>query len=252
LKIDYCSIENVFLSRNNNLRKGNAVYIEKDSCLVCEESYLTKKHKPSVYCSLSCSQKGENNSSYGGFPHNWKGGVRELNLPLYDTYSIKIEYAEEVRPFYDEEGRKLLEIKCSKCNNWFVPDIFQVNHRCRALNGEIGGEYRFYCSQECKDTCEVYKKRPEFYINIEKQVGKLLYAQEELSIWSQEVLSRANHICEICGGAAEQAHHIQPKKLEPFLALDPENGIALCKKCHNKHGHQGVCSTGKLSIRVCK
>lgn len=50
-----------------------------------------------------------------------------------------------------------------------------------------------------------------------------------LATWSQEVLKRVDYICEICGGSAEHAHHIEPKKLQPFLALDPDNGLAVCK-----------------------
>ena len=179
-----------------------------------------------------------------------KSGVRKLNIPLYETYAPQISYAEEVRPYYDEEGRKLLEVKCTYCGKWFVPKISVVRSRVSALNGRASGEQRFYCSQECKDACPIYGAilYPKGFIKTEE----LPYTTNDLHVWSQEVLERAEHKCEICGEPAEHAHHIIPKKLEPFLATDPENGLAVCVKCHYEHCHTGECSTGNLANKVCK
>ena len=66
-----------------------------------------------------------------------------------------------------------------------------------------------------------------------------------------EVFRRDNYECEYCGENAENAHHIKPKKLEPFFALDPDYGIACCKKCHNKYGHKDECAAYILSSVVC-
>lgn len=82
--------------------------------------------------------------------------------------------------------------------------------------------------------------------------------QYELSIWSDEVLrkQREEHgynFCTKCHSTESFAsHHIDPKKLEPFLALDPENGIVFCIDCHYVEGHSGECSTGKLANTICK
>ncbi len=189
-------------------------------------------------------------SNRGASSHYFKGAVTKLNLPLYDTFALQLDLAEEVRPFYDEENRKLLEVRCSKCGEWFVPSRSEVRHRINSLNGKGTGECKFYCSQSCKDNCEVYRKNPNFYLDLTPK--ELPYTPEELQIWSQEVLSRADYECEICGLKAEHAHHIQPKKLEPGFALDPENGLALCKECHYKYGHADSCSTGQLAVKVCK
>jgi hypothetical protein len=63
----------------------------------------------------------------------------------------------------------------------------------------------------------------------------------ELSIWRTAVLTQHDHICEYCGDIANIAHHIIPKKLAPFFALDPDNGIACCEECHYKYGHTAEC-----------
>lgn len=179
----------------------------------------------------------------------WRGGVTKLGLPLYNTYAHQLNFAEKVRPYIDEEGRKLIEVRCTKCGQWFIPSGASIKSRILSLNGKGCGECRLYCSQECKDNCEVYRKQSKAYINLDKE---LPYTPEELSVWSQEVLTSANYKCEICEEPAEHAHHIEPKKLEPGLALDPENGLALCKKCHYKYGHADECSTGRLATVICK
>lgn len=189
----------------------------------------------------------------GNLNNFWKGGVIQHNLPLYDTYAPQLNYAEEVRPFINKDNIKLLGVKCTKCNKWFIPKRSAVITRISALVGRDSGrnrECRFYCSEECKNVCGIYRKRINCDINTKQK--EYSYTQEELQIWSQEVMTRANYACEICGEPVEHAHHIQPKKLEPGLALDPENGVALCRNCHHKYGHSDECSTGKLANTICK
>jgi 5-methylcytosine-specific restriction endonuclease McrA len=179
---------------------------------------------------------------------NWKGGLKDS--VLFDTYYEQLNFAEEVRPFCDEENRKFLEVRCSKCSKWFLPKREAVKRRIKALNGKKSGESRFYCSQECKDSCNVFNKRSDYYMDLHTNVH--FYNKNELSIWSQEVLKRADYKCEICGESSEHAHHIQPKKLEPGLALDPDNGLAVCKKCHYEKGHNDkMCTIEKLKHYRC-
>ena len=179
----------------------------------------------------------------------WKGGVIENDIAPYTTYAEQLNYAEEVQPYTNDYGTVVIMTRCSKCAEWFIPSRNSVRSRIKSLNGKMVGENRFYCSQGCKDNCEIFKKKAELYLDLTQK--KDFYTQEELSVWSQEVLKRANYKCEICEEPAEHAHHIQPKKLEPGLALDPENGLALCKNCHYKYGHQNECSTGKLATIIC-
>jgi hypothetical protein len=52
--------------------------------------------------------------------------------------------------------------------------------------------------------------------------------------WRRKVLEKANYICEICDLKANNAHHLKPIKQFPKLRFDPENGMALCPRCHRK------------------
>jgi hypothetical protein len=117
------------------------------------------------------------------------------------------------------------------------------------LNGKILSECRFYCSDMCRNTCEIFRqyKYPKGY-----RLNNKYYNNTELDIWRNEVLRRANNVCEYCGDVAEIAHHIKTKKLNPFFALDPDYGIACCIKCHNAYGHKNECSTRSLADKLCE
>ena len=57
------------------------------------------------------------------------------------------------------------------------------------------------------------------------------------SNWSELVRTRAGMKCEVCGrehssSAPLNAHHIMPRQSFTGLRFDPDNGIALCPKCH--------------------
>lgn len=259
-----CSIKRRAIKRRKNIstikesfekEKYTLISTEYKNAFTKLECLCPKNHKHSIV--WNDWQQGHrcptcDGISKSGSAHpNWKGGIKKLNLPAYDTYAQRLAVVEDVREFNKENMVKLLEVKCSKCGDYFVPTIDAVVSRIKVLNGKSGGEHRFYCSQKCKDTCEVYGKRAIDYISI-KQQKENVYTKEELSIWSQEVLKRADYKCEGCGAEAEHAHHIQPKKIEPGLALDPDNGLAVCKACHYKYGHKNECSTGKLANTICK
>lgn len=57
--------------------------------------------------------------------------------------------------------------------------------------------------------------------------------------WSIAVKMRDEYLCQHCGihislvgNQGLHAHHILPKTLQPDLALDVDNGITLCFRCH--------------------
>lgn len=57
-------------------------------------------------------------------------------------------------------------------------------------------------------------------------------------IWSEKVKEKDGRKCVVCGRTDHlQAHHIKPTFLYPECKNDVDNGITLCKGCHQKqHG----------------
>lgn len=53
--------------------------------------------------------------------------------------------------------------------------------------------------------------------------------------WSKTIKKLDKNMCKLCDSRENlNAHHIQPKQDFPELSLDLDNGITLCKECHNK------------------
>jgi NTP pyrophosphatase (non-canonical NTP hydrolase) len=166
---------------------------------------------------------------------------------------------EEMRYNPDKPGKKEIQIHCKNhnCKNskekkgWFIPTYIQLYERIRSLEKNGKDHAYFYCSDKCKQECPLYysKGRDPF------KDQELSYTYEEKQIWNQTLLERDNYECQMCGSKENlHCHHIIPIKLEPMLALDPDNGIVLCEDCHYKIGHKTgtECSTGNLAKIICK
>ena len=54
--------------------------------------------------------------------------------------------------------------------------------------------------------------------------------------WRNKVIKNDNHTCQCCGLTTKlEAHHIYGYKLHPQYREDPNNGITLCKYCHQRY-----------------
>lgn len=77
---------------------------------------------------------------------------------------------------------------------------------------------------------------------------------KNLAEWRQKVLSRDNNTCQICRTTLLsedlEAHHIKDRWDYPDLALETDNGKALCYSCHRVGRLKD--KTGSHTIRVHK
>lgn len=248
----------------DSYRKKRIYYKFIPACASCGNSYFMRKSYPTKFCSLQCSsaspevRKKLSISSTGRKKSKEeclrisclksKGGVVKKNLPLYDTYSNQLIPIEEVRR--NKLNLNFLEVRCAVCNNWFVPKRTACEQRCQYLKGNVDRENRFYCSDLCKANCSVFNKK-KYPAGTNPRKHRNSISGNDLRVWAKEVLKRENSVCEYCGNKATIAHHILPKKTDIFFALDPDNGIACCSKCHYRYAHAGNCSTIRLSNIKC-
>jgi len=199
----------------------------------------------------------------------WKNDeLRNLMIKNIQLSSKKdLEYWKSTYPLFskiekmrynpNKPGKKEIQVHCKNHNcpnskeqgGWFTPTYVQLYERIRGIEKtENDGGY-FYCSEECKNSCPLYGLRSDPFNNQE-----LSYTQEEYNVWKNVVLEQDNYKCQKCGSKENlHCHHIIPVKLEPMFALDPENGIVFCEKCHYEFGHKTgtECSTGNLAQQVC-
>jgi len=143
----------------------------------------------------------------------------------------------------------IIEVQCKLCKRWFHPTPTQIQERIRALCYGSDGLY-FYCSDECKDICPLYRLNPSHFLsdNTER-----LYTDAEYQTFRKEVFRRQKeqfgyNFCERCETEKDlQVHHEKPQKTHPGMALDPDNGIILCIECHMYKTHIGECSAASLA-----
>ena len=161
---------------------------------------------------------------------------------------------EEMRYNPDKPGEKEIQVHCKNhnCSNskeqggWFTPTGRQIENRLYELEVAGNDNSYFYCCDECKNECPLYRLKVDPFKNNEKY-----YTQEEYQQFREHVLKRDNYICQYCGEKAEHVHHERPQKLDPFFSLDPDYSISVCSECHYKYCHKDECSTGNLANKIC-
>ena len=179
----------------------------------------------------------------------------------YPTFSK----TEEMRYEPGKEREKIIQVHCKNHNcinskeqdGWFTPIGEQLHRRIYAIEKQDGNDGRyFYCSNKCKEECPLYNKKVSQLIKEDQIKAGIIkeeyYTYGEYQTFREEVLERAEHLCEYCGERAEHVHHIRPQKLDPFFSLYPDFGLSCCRKCHYKYGHKDECSSGQLSNVICR
>lgn len=66
-------------------------------------------------------------------------------------------------------------------------------------------------------------------------ISPRIFNSIEYKKWRMKVFLRDNFTCQFCGkrGCYLEGHHIKEWAKYPELRFDIDNGVALCKECHN-------------------
>lgn len=162
---------------------------------------------------------------------------------LYNSWAPKIQFAEKVRQ--NPRSKKFLQVQCARCEKWFSPTNSMVSDRERFLNGHKKKGYsRFYCSDICKKKCPVFQK--EKYPSGTAPYSSRGSGQKQ---WAELVIQRDKR-CVKCGSQEKLiAHHFEGILWNPIESLDIDNGMTLCKKCHDKIHKQNGCRPADLRCK---
>lgn len=68
-----------------------------------------------------------------------------------------------------------------------------------------------------------------------RRLPKSIYGTPRYQRWRAKVFKRDTHICRLCGKSKcfLEAHHVKRKAVYPHLTYRTNNGVTLCKPCHN-------------------
>jgi 5-methylcytosine-specific restriction endonuclease McrA len=128
-----------------------------------------------------------------------------------------------------------------------------VNNRLKGIEANDGN--RLYCSQKCKNTCDIYGKSAEYLdrqVLIQRQIGNghVLVGKETTNhAVKKMVMEMDGYECVRCGSKTNlNVHHEIPIKINHLLSNDVDNIIVLCESCH-KQFHQNLrgCGYSELS-----
>lgn len=257
---------------------GNSMYGKKQSSLTKQKIRAAKKGRTyeEMFGEELAKKRKENYSKKMKGREAWNKGIKYSNdlleKRIYSITQIKEKFPlfariEKMRYNPNKPGEKEIQVHCKNhnCQNskeqngWFIPERYFLFNRARSL--ERGNDLNYlYCSEQCKEECPLYNKRTEQLIKQDQINAGIIeeplsyYTYQDYQLFRQEVLQRADNNCEYCHQPATDVHHTRPQKLEPFFSLDPDYGVACCKECHYKYGHEKgtECSTGMLANTICK
>ena len=160
---------------------------------------------------------------------------------IYNSQYDRISWCNKTRR--DPVNPRWLQVRCKQCKEWFNPTKRQVNNRLRCLDLH-NGEANFYCSEDCKNECIIFKQRIH-------PKGKYKKSQRpDQQEWAKMVKERDGYLCQKCGSINKlNAHHIEGLKINPIESADIDIGITLCNDCHKLLHKTNGCTTRDLKCK---
>lgn len=129
-----------------------------------------------------------------------------------------------------------LYVVCKQCRELFPATVGQVHNRLNAVSGSSRGESNFYCSQECKDKCDVY--RVKYTRKSERghsQTARACQQGVRVALMQNQCDTVGYNYCESCGDIIDvNLHHISSIAENGIKAHEPANMIMMCHRCHTK------------------
>jgi len=238
--------------KKSNSNKGNIPW-NKGKC-----GYFTTEQRDNISKKNKGRKPWNKNISHSNETKKKMSIQSKLTIEKIQIIYPLFTKIEEMRYNPDKPDKQEIQVHCKNHNcpnskeqgGWFTPTFSQIQMRKNQLEKSDGndGSY-FYCTNKCKNECILYNLHSDPFKEIAQP-----YTQEEYQVWHEVVLKQDNYECQICGSKKDLCcHHIIPVKIEPIFALDPDNGIVLCKECHYEYGHKTgtECSTGNLAKKRC-
>jgi len=216
--------------------RRNPDYIPKHKrpekkCKICGGKYhaldLCVKHynqTPEAKASTKRSKaKPKNKAKQKIRTKKWRENNREHDLKRMNDYYHNVRKNSEKEKLRNKQRTTNGEFK----NENKTPEAIEKDKLYGAIWRKNNPTYQ---SDWAKDNpVSIYKSAKKY---AEKHSS--FYTKMSLKAWG-DIIKRIWNNCIVCGSTEKlEAHHVKPKAQFPELALEIDNGITLCKKCHNE------------------
>lgn len=130
----------------------------------------------------------------------------------------------------------LLFVACKKCGKMFNPTILQVYSRVQGITYPDGREGNFYCSDYCKDTCDIFnrKTKRKYETDSIKAKARTCQAIIKKELLKSQCDEKGYKFCEKCGDTIDvELHHTHQVKHKGDIN-NSAGMILLCYSCHRE------------------
>lgn len=146
--------------RGKKNRKGPRKVLAKCNC--------TENNKPKIY-KLSHLRSGKTNSC-GCYAIE---KTREARILQVKDYQEKYPFFCKIEEIMDDPDDYGILVRCKKCDKWYKPTNSQIQRRVQAIERPRGfEEQNFYCSDDCKHSCPLYRLQSDPFKQTEQNLYK--------------------------------------------------------------------------------
>lgn len=137
----------------------------------------------------------------------------------------------------------LLYDDCSH-DNYMIGDALRITGTLKAIKLEDGFDYFLEAN---------FIEKLDYVSEVPEDIQRTDRNSPEYRIWQKAIVDY-DKVCQCCGGHKHlEAHHIFGYKNNPGYRVNLENGVALCKWCHQKyHSYYGKDANPKTLLKFLK
>jgi len=139
-------------------------------------------------------------------------------------------------------------VTCKHCGTRFKPTNQDIRHRISSNKGNSPGENNFYCSDECKSLCLLFKfsthnqidpRSSQYVPDSDTKEARKCQQQSRKAFLALQLDEYGYTFCEKCSTPLPakdlQLHHTKPVSIFGKEAIDASTQLLMCKTCHPTH-----------------
>lgn len=233
------------INREEKLEKKRQYYEQHKQELAKKGKIYREKNKEKLK-ERSAEYRARNKEVLSERKKTYAAENREVVLKkksaYYDSICVSEKMCSEL-PITDnaEIIKGLVTVECKMCGKRFNPTTRQVSTRLKAFRGVTPGEANFYCSEDCKSACPIYKHQPKHVdprISFSKRRKNKARSCKHQGLKQLQCDEKGYNYCERCGDIIDvELHHTLPVAEFAEEAISSASHILLCAGCHTDLHH---------------